>query len=93
MCVIMEVVLGRNEDVFESKTLVWTWWLMTMRGLRLWETLSNKCKSWGGEIEGGVRKQDRQPKKKFSYIPQGAELEHNCPRLYFTMRSFGESCI
>lgn len=56
-----------------------------MRGLRLWETLSNKCKSWGEEIEGGVRKQDRQPKKEFSYIPQGAELEHNCPGLYFTM--------
>lgn len=81
----MEMALGRNKDMFESKTLVRTQWLMSVRVPRFCETLSNKCKSWGEEIEGGVRKQDRQLKKEFSYIPKGAELEHNHPRLYFTI--------
>lgn len=43
MCVIMEMALGRNKDVFKSKNLAWTWLVDEYkRVLRLWKSLPNK---------------------------------------------------
>lgn len=57
------------------KVKIWSepGWLMSERLVRLWETWSNKCKCCGEKNQGGVRKQDRQLEKEFSYMPKGTE--------------------
>lgn len=72
----MEMALGRNKAVvFESKNLARTWLVDEYkRVLGLWKTLSNKWKSWREKkMKGGARKQERQLKVGFHYMPKGTE--------------------